>query len=325
MSSHSSVSFETFRQFLAFSRHQEWLLGSLLPLFGTFFLAANGTPEHLKSRTILAWCAVFLLGTGCGYMLNNLSDIEVDRRANKPVPLEDWTYRARLGVALALEVASLALTLLLSDPLTLAAIVACHLIAWSYSFPPRFKEYFWMGPVVASAQFWAPSAVILIAWRAASPVTLWWLAILAVYGLRITIVHQVIDRQADLTSGVRTTAVAIGQPAAQALIRFIFSIEALLCLWLIVLLVAGPLAGMTIPLLLLPGLNMLWRYFHREPIRLDTYEYVPLSELYETVVPLALALTGLMRGWSPVGPPALLGLLLLARHRARLRGVLPGL
>src|SRR5258708_39186382 len=115
MSSHSSVSFEAFRQFLAFSRHQEWLLGSLLPLFGTFFLAANGTPEHLKSRTILAWCAVFLLGTGCRYMLNHLIDIEVDRRGNKPVPLDDWAYRARLGVALALEGASPALALRLPD------------------------------------------------------------------------------------------------------------------------------------------------------------------------------------------------------------------
>jgi 4-hydroxybenzoate polyprenyltransferase len=319
----SANAFENLRQFLAFSRHREWLLGSVLPLFGTFFLAADGNPDQLKARTILAWCAVFLLGTACGYMLNNLSDIEVDRCAGKPAWLDHWTYRARLGIALGLEAASLALTLVLSDAWTLAAIGGCHLIAWSYSFPPRFKESIWMGPVVASAQFWAPSVVILIAWRVASPPALCWIAILAVYGLRITIVHQAIDRQADLASGVRTTAVSIGEPAVHMLLRILFSIEVLLCLLVSVELVAGPLAGITTPLLLLPGLNIAWRRFRGEQIRLDTYEYVPLSELYETVIPLALALTGVIRGRGSFWPLALLGLLLLARHRARFRALLP--
>jgi 4-hydroxybenzoate polyprenyltransferase len=306
------------RQFLAFSRHGEWLLGSLLPLFGTFFLAAQGNAEDLKPQTILAWCAVFLLGTACGYMLNNLSDIEVDRRAGKPTPLDHWSYRARLGVALAFESASLAFTLLLSDGWTLAAIAACHLIAWSYSFPPRFKEHVWMGPVVASAQYWAPSAVMLVAWRAAFPAALCWIAILAVYGLRITIVHQSLDRQNDLATGVRTTAVAIGERAAQALLRILFAVEVCLSLLLIALLADGPIAPITVPLFLLPALNIAWRRFLGQQIKLNTYAYVPLSELYETVVPLALALTALIRAQASLWTVALLGLLLLARHRERL-------
>jgi 4-hydroxybenzoate polyprenyltransferase len=306
------------RQFLAFSRHREWLLGSLLPLFGTFFLAAQGNAEHLQPQTILAWCAVFLLGTGCGYMLNNLSDIEVDRRAGKPTPLDHWSYGARLGLALAFESASLALTLLLSDRWTLAAIAACHLIAWSYSFPPRFKEHVWIGPVVASAQYWAPSAVMLVAWRAAFPAALCWIAILAVYGLRITIVHQSLDRQADIATGVRTTAVAIGEPAARVLLRILFGAEVCLSLLLIVLLVDRPVAPITAPLFLLPALNIAWRRFRGQQIKLTTYAYVPLSELYETVVPLALALTALIRAQASLWTLALLGLLLLARHRERL-------
>ena len=103
MSFNSRSAASDFGQLLAFSRHGEWLLSSILPLFGTFFIAAAGNPGSLQPRVVLAWCAVFLLGIGCGYMLNNLSDLEVDRRAGKPTPLDHWTYRARLGLALTLE------------------------------------------------------------------------------------------------------------------------------------------------------------------------------------------------------------------------------
>jgi 4-hydroxybenzoate polyprenyltransferase len=324
MSSSSRSAASDFRQLLAFSRHGEWLLSSVLPLFGTFFVAEAGNPGRLQPTVVLAWCAVFLLGTGCGYMLNNLSDLEVDRRAGKPTPLDHWTYGARLGLALTLEAASLALTLWLSDVWTLAAIAVCHLIAWTYSYPPRFKEHVWLGPIVASAQFWAPSAVVLVAWRVASPAAICWVALLGVYGLRITIVHQAIDWKADIATGVHTTAVSIGQPAARALLRYLFSGEVLLCLLLIGLLVAGPLAMITTPLLVLPVLNMAWRRVRGQQIRLDTYEYVPLSEFYETVMPLALVLTLLIRsGATLLWPLAFLGPLLLVRHRARLRVLAP--
>jgi 4-hydroxybenzoate polyprenyltransferase len=308
---------ETTRQFLAFSRHREWLLGSVLPLFGTFFLAADGNPERLRATTVLAWCAVFLLGTGCGYMLNNLSDLDVDRSAGKASSLGHWSHGSKLGIALGLEAASLALTLTLSDARTLAAIAVCHLFAWSYSFPPRFKEHVWMGPVVASAQFWAPSAVILIAWRTDSAAAFCWITILAFYGLRITIVHQAIDRQADLATGVRTTAVALGEPAVHRLLVALFSVEVILSALLMGLLAAKLLLPVTWVLLLLPAVNMAWRWFHGG-IRLDTYRYVPLSELYETSVPLALAVTGLVRGWASFGPVAILCVLLAARHRGRI-------
>src|SRR5581483_8393878 len=122
----------------------------------------------------------------------------VDRRAGKRTFLDHWSFTGRLSIAVLLEAASLGLTLLLSDAWTLAAIGVCHLIVWSYSFPPRFKENVVMGPVVASTQFWAPSVVILIAWRTASPAALCWILVLLIYGLRMTLIHQSLDRQADL-------------------------------------------------------------------------------------------------------------------------------
>lgn len=312
------------QQVLGFSRHREWLLTSVLPLFGTFFLAAIGNPHGVTGAIILAWCAIFLLGTACGYMLNNLSDIEVDRRAGKRTFLDHWTFAGRLAIAVLLEAASLGLTLLLSDAWTLAAIGVCHLIVWSYSFPPRFKEHIVMGPVVASTQFWAPSAVILIAWRAASPAAFCWTLILLVYGLRLTLIHQSLDRQADLVTGVRTTAVSLSEPSLRRLLAGLFSMEVLLVGALLLLgFLTGLVAALTIPLVLLAPLNMAFRKLRGQRIRLDTYDYVPLSELYETVIPLSFAVTGWWRGNIAWGPLAMFGLLLLARHSGRFRALLP--
>jgi len=117
--------------------------------------------------------------------------------------------------------------------------------------------------------------------------------------------------------------VSLGEPSVRRLLAGLFSMEVLLVGALIVWgFLAGLLAGVTIPLLLLAPLNMAWR-LRGQRIRLDTYDYVPLSELYETVLPLSFALTCFSRGQVSWGPLAMLGLLLLARHGARFRALLP--
>jgi 4-hydroxybenzoate polyprenyltransferase len=306
------------RELPGFSRQREWLFGSLLPLFGTFFLAALRNPSPLKPGIVAGWCAIVLFATACGYMLNNLADLEVDRQAGKPSPLGHWTYGARLLVAILFESASLLLTALLADVWTLAAVAFFHLVAWLYSFPPRFKEHRLLGPAAAATQFWAPSAVILIAWRTAFPAAICWIALLCVYGLRITIIHQVLDRENDMATGVTTTVATTSTSTVRSLLRMFCSAEIFLCFALVWLLLSEPLIKFTLPLLALPVANILWRRLHGEQVRLDTYKYVPLSELYETVFPLMFGITLFAQNRIKViWALASLVMLLLMRHSAR--------
>lgn len=309
----------TLRQLLGFSRQREWLFGSLLPLFGTFFLAALRDESQLKPSIVAGWFAVVLFATACGYMVNNLADLEVDQLAGKAIPLNHWTYGARLVVALIFEATSLLLTVLLADLWTVAAVVFFHLIVWLYSFPPRLKEHRWLGPVAAATQFWAPSAVVLMAWRLAFPAAICWIAMLCVYGLRITIVHQVIDRKSDIATGIVTTVVTMRESTVRFLLRALFSVEICLCLLLVVFLLPEPWVKLTLPLLLLPAANVFWRWRQGQQIRLDTYEYVPLSELYETVLPLMLGVAVFAQyGTRVVWALAALSIFLLMRHSGRL-------
>ena len=308
----------TLLQFLRFSRQREWLCSSMLPLFGTFLLAGFRDPSKLSPGNVAGWLLIVGLATGCGYMLNNLADLEVDRRAGKANPLGHWTYSARLAVALTFEASSLYLTVKLSDFWTLAVVVFFHLVMWLYSFPPRFKENRWLGPLAAATQFWAPSAVILIAWHVAFPAAICWVAILSMYGVRLALIHQVLDRENDVVSGVVTSVVTMSESGIRALLRGVFSAEISLCLLLVVLLLRESQVIFTFPLLFLPIANFWWRRRHRQQIRLDTYEYVPASELYETVLPVMFGLSLFARnGASVAWALVFLLLLLLVRHAGR--------
>jgi 4-hydroxybenzoate polyprenyltransferase len=309
----------TLRQLLGFSRQREWLFGSMLPLFATFFLAALRSESQLKPGIVGGWLAVVLLATACGYMVNNLADLEVDRLAGKEIPLNHWTYGGRLVVALIFEITSLFLTVLLTDLWTVSAVVFFHLVVWLYSFPPRLKEHRWLGPIAAATQFWAPSAVVLMAWRLAFPAAICWIAILCVYGLRITIVHQVIDRDSDIATGIVTTVVTMSESAVRFLLRALFAVELCLSVLLVGFLLREPWVKLTLPLLLLLAANVFWRWKQGQQIRLDTYEYVPLSELYETVLPLILGIAVFAQyGTKVVWMIAALSIFLLMRHSGRL-------
>lgn len=308
----------TLHQLFASSRHREWIFGSLLPLFATFFLIGLQKPVELRPAMVAGWCAIVLLGMACGYMANNLADLEVDRRAGKPDPLGDWSYRARLGIALLFQIASVLLTGLLADRWTVAAVAGFQLLGWLYSFPPRFKEWRWLGPIVAAIQFWTPSAAVMIAARVFSPGAVCWLAILFVYGLRITIIHQVVDRENDIKAGIVTTVLTMSASAIQALLRVLLASEIILCISLIVLLMREPGIKFTLPLLLLIPVNMYFRERNGQKIQLDTYEYVPLSEFYESILPLMLGISlAVLDGAKARWALPCLFVLLMMRHSGR--------
>jgi hypothetical protein len=110
----------------------------------------------------------------------------------------------------------------------------------------------------------------------------------------------------------------MSESGVRALLRAVIFVEISLCLLLVVFLLRESQVLFTFPLLLLPVANFWWKRRHNRRIRLDTYEYVPMSELYETVLPMMFGLSLFARnGASVAWALVFLFLLLMVRHADR--------
>lgn len=177
-----------------------------------------------------------------------------------------------------------------------------------------------LGPVVAAfAQVPAPALTFALAWGSLPPSSLGYLSVAFLYGLRMILVHQLLDYNNDRLTATRTTATVLGIPATRKLLRVTFGLELLsTTLFLILMLDAGLpaslLAGLLWPLLL-----AMLRWQRGERLRLDSYSYIPLADVHESVIPLLLAVGTVMRdGISMVGAIMLVAILFYNRHIERL-------
>jgi 4-hydroxybenzoate polyprenyltransferase len=103
------------------------------------------------------------------------------------------------------------------------------------------------------------------------------------------ILHQILDGANDRQTGVATTVVRIGVNCARWFVRRMFAAELAVLITLVILLTRGQLAGLSLLLLGLPLLHVLGRRRHSLPVSLETYEHIPLADVYEMVLPLTAA------------------------------------
>lgn len=191
------------------------------PLFALVFGIIDAGVNNLLTCFLLFLCFGPLL-VGSGYVINFMSDAEVDRKsnvvkdivmANQPFATGKLTTRQGVLLAVGLATAGLAIAWLI-NPSVFAVGCSLLLMGVVYSYPPRLKEVL-LADVVANALIvticyvagWVAFKPII----ALSPYPVVWLFFLVSSTYLLTVL---IDIEPDRESGVRTTAVCLGESRA---------------------------------------------------------------------------------------------------------------
>ena len=188
-------------------------IGTLLllwPTLGGLWIASGGVPE----TTILV---VFILGTflmrSAGCAINDVADRDFDRHVERTAqrPLAAYLIRPReaVGVAVALSLIALLLTMVFLNTLTLQLSMVAALLAASYPFTKRFfampQAYlglaFGFGIPMAFAA--VTNQVPAIAWGLLAANLLWTIAYDTEYAM--------VDRDDDAKIGINTSAILFGR------------------------------------------------------------------------------------------------------------------
>ena len=182
----------------------------LWPTLGGLWIASNGVPE----TTILV---VFILGTflmrSAGCAINDVADRDFDRHvertAQRPLAANLIRPREAVGVAVALSLIALLLTMVFLNTLTLQLSIVAALLAASYPFTKRFfampQAYlglaFGFGIPMAFAA--VTNQVPAIAWGLLAANLLWTIAYDTEYAM--------VDRDDDAKIGINTSAILFGR------------------------------------------------------------------------------------------------------------------
>jgi 4-hydroxybenzoate polyprenyltransferase len=165
-------------------------------------------------RDMLLFLTLSLAGTAYGYLVNDLADVELDRRAQKPNVLADTSRgKAILVVAVAALVAILCSLPFLRKPWFLPLWVSWAFVTSFYSLRPiRLKERGAIGlAATAIAQQPLPMAM---AFAALGQLPTWgglaFVLYTALRGASSDIGHQMRDRAGDVAAGAATFAASHG-------------------------------------------------------------------------------------------------------------------
>jgi 1,4-dihydroxy-2-naphthoate octaprenyltransferase len=170
-----------------------------------------------------------------GYLVNDASDVEPDRRAGKANAMARFPVPARLGViGVFALLGALPWFWIRLEPPALLALAGIYLVPLVYSAPPvRLKERL-LGPVADAANAFVLPALFTAALfaplgRSTGPAPLMVVgAVLwaAGFGLRAIFLHQIADVDNDRASGTTTVVVRIGPERAVRVMRTVlFPVE----------------------------------------------------------------------------------------------------
>jgi 4-hydroxybenzoate polyprenyltransferase len=314
--------FHSIRDFIHFTRMYQWHPGKMPLILGfafTMLLAAQGEQHGLM--WVLAAYILTCQYLATAYMFNNVADTKQDRIVHKRTGLDGWSYRGRLILVIIFMAIGIGSGVVLLPALAVYALIGCYILfAWCYSFPPRFKEHTVLGPFVAAfAHIPAPALVMAAAFGALPLPVFSYLTVAFLYGLRMILVHQRLDYENDRVTGTHTTVIALGVPAALRLLRWMFVLEVICTAIFLILIVRAGLPMILLITLAWPLFLAILRWIRREPVQLDSYSYIPLADVHESLVPLILAVGVAMRkGNSMIVIIPLVVFLFLNRHIERL-------
>jgi hypothetical protein len=183
--------------------------------------AAPGTPPPAGLAGVLLLVAAVLCKVQFSILVNDLSDREDDRAADK----SRWIGLLPTGLGAAVVAAVLAAGFVAVSlggrPRALVAYAATALLGMAYSLPPlRCKERGLAGPAVYAFSAAVVYVVLPWAWLGPRPLPVV-IALIAVFADKWVQLHfhQVVDHAADLGRGTSTYAVRVGLGRARTTLR----------------------------------------------------------------------------------------------------------
>ena len=263
----------------SFIRWAEWYDSKIPPVVGWLYYAIykNGGSVHDGLPVALVVFVVSFFAYG--YVLNDYSDIDVDRKAGKKKIIANLPRsKAKLIIAVIALIGLFSLSPYYSQPSVIITVLGAYILATSYSLPPlRLKEKGIWGVVVASAaQRISPLLVGMSVLGLYDLVSVLWLLFNFGIGVRYILIHQYKDIENDIRSGVSTFAIQHSVITLHRLILVSLFIEFSLAMWI------GMEIG--IPLLALVGmlicvvLRTLAAIILEKDDVLHSFTYVPLTE-----------------------------------------------
>lgn len=281
-------------------RAREWWSHKLAAILGLGYgtvLFAGG--ELLAAVPALALgTAALIPGAAFVSVLNDYTDLELDRAAGKPNRLAGRPRgfgRRALAVTLALGAAA-AVAVGVVSGWALAFYLPAWLAFTAYSVSPlRLKERGWLGAAAdaAGAHLFPQLVVVILAFAGADAAIDWgWVGLVGAwafaYGLRGAIWHQSSDAVADRASGAATLVAARPRAALIASRWVVFPLE-LATLAVILILIGSTLAFVALALYLALELARVRLWQVEIVIGGEAGRYrILMHEYYAIALPLAL-------------------------------------
>lgn len=206
-----------------------------------YLLAARSNFSNTGVADIFLFLGLSIFSTTIGYLVNDLSDRELDKKHGKSNTFQDdSTGKAVFVISIMLFIAVLFGIRFFYKPIFLGAWLLWLFLAVFYSLPPlRFKEKGPLGLIlVVLAQRGLPAILILLAFDSDYyQIWLLWFFYVLFRGLSSDISHQLQDSESDKKTDTKTAAVTLGRQKLSEIFRWILRIEKILLLFLLIIIV----------------------------------------------------------------------------------------
>jgi len=273
----------------SFIRWSEWYDSKIPPIVGWLYYAIYKNGDFVQKWPFIKVVFFAVLFMAYGYVLNDYSDIEIDKKAGKKKIIANLPRnRAKIIITAIFLLGLFSLYSYYSQLIVVISVLGAYILATSYSLLPfRLKEKGAWGVVVASAaQRISPIVVGMSVLGLYDLVSVLWLLFNFGIGIRYILIHQYKDIENDIRTGVDTFVIQHSIATLHRLILVSLVIEFFLAMWI----------GMEIkiPLFALIGmmicvvLRTLTAVFLERNDVLHSFTYVPLTEFIIIFFPSTL-------------------------------------
>jgi 1,4-dihydroxy-2-naphthoate octaprenyltransferase len=307
--------------FRSLVRWNEWASSKLPLVFAAFYYAILAQPQlglaAFGELSGLVW--ILTLNACFGFAVNSYSDRLIDEAAGKPNALSKMSNRRALGVVSCFPLLALPSALILyHDRYVLILLIGLSfLLAWAYSMPPvRLKEWEVGGLVAAStAQRVLPAMIVFQAVEISNLASISMCVLSGLVGLRYIVVHQILDSDSDLRSGVVTMAVRRGEDFMKTLLTRCFIPAEFLVLSSAIFLMSASAPGIGVMYVAyLFYFALQWYVSDRErEKRFSAFSYWFFSDFYNVMLPTFLSICLLVSLGTGLWPVVLFNFLWLNR------------